>query len=46
MRPGQVVGLDFIANDNDGQGRSYWMGLTPGIGEGKTPEAYRRFGVR
>ncbi len=42
-RPGQVLALDFIANDNDGAGRGYWMGLTPGIGEGKSPQSYRRF---
>ena len=40
---GQVVALNVIANENDGQGRAYWMGLTPGIGEGKVPEVYRRF---
>jgi len=41
--PGQVLAVNFIANDNDGRGRAYWMGLTPGIGEGKTPSAYREF---
>jgi len=40
-----VIAVNFIANDNDGQGRGYWMGLTPGIGEGKNPEAYREFVV-
>jgi hypothetical protein len=40
---GQVLAIDFIVNDNDGRGRAYWMGLTPGIGEGKTPSAYRKF---
>ncbi|MDI9585130.1 MAG: sugar-binding protein [Acidobacteriota bacterium] len=43
--PGKVIAVNFIANDNDGQGRGYWMGLTPGIGEGKNPEAYREFVV-
>lgn len=43
--PGQVMALNFIVNDNDGGGRAYWLGLTPGIGEAKTPGAYRRFAV-
>lgn len=42
---GKVIAVNFIANDNDGQGRGYWMGLTPGIGEGKNPGAYREFVV-
>ncbi len=42
-QPGTVFGLNFIANDNDGHGRLYWMGLTPGIGENKHPGAYRKF---
>lgn len=42
---GQVVAINFIANDNDGNGRNYWMGLTPGIGESKCPSAYREFVV-
>lgn len=41
--PGHLLAIDFIANDNDGQGRAYWMGLTPGIGESKSPVSYRRF---
>lgn len=41
--PGMVFGMNFIANDHDGHGRNYWMGLTPGIGEGKNPYAYRKF---
>jgi len=41
--PGRLLALDFIANENDGQGRAGWMGLTPGIGEAKRPEVYRRF---
>jgi len=28
-------------NDNDGTGRGYWIGITPGIGESKRPLAYR-----
>ncbi len=42
-RPGMIFGMNFIANDNDGHGRNYWMGLTPGIGEAKNPYAYRKF---
>lgn len=45
VKPGRIVSLNFIANDDDGQGRNYWMGLTPGIGEGKAPQSYRRFVV-
>lgn len=40
---GRVIGLSFIINQNNGQGRAYWMGLTPGIGEAKRPVAYRDF---
>jgi len=42
LRParGEVLSFNFIVNDNDGQGRAYWMGLRPGIGEGKRPFAY------
>ncbi len=50
--PGRLVRLSFIANENDGEGRAYWMGLTPGIGEAKVPAgwaapaaAYREFCV-
>lgn len=42
-RPSRVLAINFIANDNDGHGRAYWMGLTPGIGEAKNPQAYREF---
>ncbi|MCE5239328.1 hypothetical protein LLH23_12675 [bacterium] len=38
---GRVLGASFIVNQNNGQGRAYWMGLTPGIGEAKRPVAYR-----
>ncbi|MBC7289382.1 MAG: hypothetical protein H5T86_15340, partial [Armatimonadetes bacterium] len=43
LAPGRVMAINFIANDNDGQGRAYWMGLTPGIGERKLPSAYKEF---
>lgn len=42
-QPGKVMAINFIVNDNDGQGRLYWMGLTPGIAEGKRPAVYRKF---
>jgi len=42
-KPGMVFSLNFIANENDGHGRKYWMGLTPGIGEGKLPGQYQDF---
>jgi hypothetical protein len=35
-----------IVNDDDGTGRGYWIGLTPGIGEGKRPAAYRDLYLR
>jgi len=41
--PGTVFGLNFIANDDDGFGRNYWMGPTPGIGESKYPYLYKKF---
>jgi len=41
--PGAVMAINFIVNDNDGEGRGYWMGLTPGIGEKKYPLAYRKW---
>jgi len=42
---GQVMSINFMANENDGNGRAYWMGLTPGIGEGKSPRSYRQFAL-
>ncbi|MBN8215103.1 MAG: hypothetical protein J0L75_00580 [Spirochaetes bacterium] len=43
---GRRFGFNFIVNDNDGHGRKYWMGPTPGIGEGKTPGVYRKYVLR
>ena len=47
MKPPQYnrrcFGFNFIINDNDGNGRKYFMGLTPGIGEEKYPWIYKKF---
>lgn len=47
LRPtaGRMFGFNFIVNDNDGTGRAYWMGLTPGIGEMKYPFLFRKFAL-
>ncbi|MEK6797247.1 MAG: sugar-binding protein [Spirochaetota bacterium] len=47
LRPtaGRMFGFNFIINDNDGTGRAYWMGLTPGIGEMKYPYVFRKFAL-
>lgn len=37
---GRVFRLNIIANDNDGPRRKCWIGLSPGIGEGKHPSAF------
>ncbi|MFA5204880.1 MAG: sugar-binding protein [Lentisphaeria bacterium] len=42
-RPGRVFGLNFIVPDNDGHGREFWIGLTPGIAEAKLPAFYKKF---
>ncbi len=42
-KPGRVFAFNIIANDNDGQTRKCWIGLTPGIGEEKRPGQYLRF---
>ena len=40
---GEVIALNLIADDDDGQGRECWVGLTPGIAEEKRPEQYLHF---
>lgn len=40
---GRVFRMNLIANDNDGRRRKCWIGLTPGIGEGKHPSAFRQW---
>ncbi|MBI4978513.1 MAG: hypothetical protein HZC28_13625 [Spirochaetes bacterium] len=42
-KPNRTFGMNFTVNDSDGAGRKYWMGLTPGIAEGKTPALFRKF---
>jgi hypothetical protein len=41
--PGTVFSLNVTANDNDGTGKNYWMGITAGIVEGKQPQRYQDF---
>ncbi len=48
---GTVFGINFTINDCDlpdevPATRQYWMGLTPGIGEGKDPRLFRKFIMR
>lgn len=40
--PGQIMGFNFIVNDDDGRGRERWIGLTGGIGEDKAPALFKR----
>ncbi|NLE29568.1 MAG: hypothetical protein GX629_07870, partial [Phycisphaerae bacterium] len=42
-KSGTVLGLNFIVADNDGFGRNFWIGLTPGIAESKQPALYQKF---
>jgi hypothetical protein len=39
---GTIFGFNFIANDDDGEGREGWLGITPGIGESKAPRMFRK----
>ena len=39
---GTIFGLNFIVNDDDGRGRTGWLGITGGIGEGKIPRLFRK----
>ncbi len=38
---GRIMSVSFIVNENDGQGREFWLGWTPGVGESKAPINYR-----
>ncbi|MDR1282171.1 MAG: hypothetical protein LBK99_15325, partial [Opitutaceae bacterium] len=42
-RAGDVIRLNAIVNDNDGRGRKCWIGITPGIGESKSPASWRQW---
>ncbi len=43
---GKIIGFNFIVNDNDGNGRNYWMGLNPGgIAEIKDPYSFKKFAL-
>lgn len=44
--PASSFRLNFIVNDDDGKGRKQWVQLSPGIGEGKTPEKFKVFVCR
>jgi hypothetical protein len=39
---GKVMGFNFVVNQNNGKGRIYWMGLSPGIGERKEPWVFKK----
>jgi len=41
--PGRVMPMNFLVNENDGQGRASWLSLTPGIGDSKAPASYKSF---
>jgi len=40
LTPDSVIGFSILVNDNDGDGRSGWQELTPGIGLGKRPSEF------
>jgi hypothetical protein len=37
-----VLAFDLIVNQNNGAGRAYWLGITPGIGESKRPSSFAK----
>jgi len=39
---GAVFGLNLIVNDDDGDGRKGWIGITGGMGEAKVPRLFRK----
>ncbi|MBI3922884.1 MAG: cellulase family glycosylhydrolase [Armatimonadetes bacterium] len=39
---GLTFGFNIIVNDDDGEGREGWIGITPGMGEGKSPRLFRK----
>ncbi|NMA45684.1 MAG: hypothetical protein GX945_03900, partial [Lentisphaerae bacterium] len=44
-RQGMIFAMNVIANDDDGHGRRFWMGLTPGIAETKNPYVFMKFSL-
>ncbi|NMA45685.1 MAG: hypothetical protein GX945_03905 [Lentisphaerae bacterium] len=44
-RQGMILGMNVIANDDDGHGRRFWMGLTSGIAEKKNPYVFVKFSL-
>lgn len=42
---GMIFAMNITANDNDGHGQRFWMGLTPGIVEGKNPYLFKKFAL-
>lgn len=41
-----VFRMNIVANDCDGTQRKCWAGLSPGIGEGKRPAAFRQWMIK
>ncbi len=39
---GSIFGFNFIVNDDDGDGRKGWLGMTLGMGESKAPRLFRK----
>lgn len=40
LHDGDILRINFVANDDDGKGRKCWIGFAPGIVEEKRPSAY------
>jgi len=40
---GRVMAVNYIFDENDGEGRSCWIGPAQGIAEAKKPDLYREF---
>lgn len=41
--PAEPFRVNFIVNDDDGDGRKQWLRLSPGMGDGKAPEQFPLF---
>ncbi|TSJ79587.1 GH39 family glycosyl hydrolase [Rariglobus hedericola] len=41
--PAEPFRVNFIVNDDDGDGRKQWLRLAPGMGDGKAPERFPLF---